>query len=335
MPQALQDKGGWANRDCVDYFADYAESVTALVAGRSDQLFLLNEPNVHAVMGHLLGLHAPGTSDIGDFFAALHHQNLATGVGVERLRAAAPGTALGTILNLQPVLAGARGEEHEAAAGLVDAVYNRAVLDPLLRGSYPAAIEGFLEPYLATDDLAQISQPLDLLGVNHYTRLYVLADPDGPAGLALGTPPEGSEVTAMGWEIAPDAMFEQLLELRSDYGNPAVVITESGAAFSDQQDPAGRIDDQRRAAYLVAYVQAAVRAREAGCDVRGYFAWTLVDNFEWNDGWTLHFGVIAMDPTTQIRTPRPSATLYSQIAHINALPQDILARYGVGNSGEK
>jgi len=322
LPQALQDKGGWPLRDCAYYFADYAERVAALVAGRSKHLFLLNEPNVHAVMGHLLGLHAPGTSDIGDFFAALHHQNLASGMGVERLREAAPGAALGTILNLQPVLAGARGEEHEAAAGLVDAVYNRGVLDPLLLGSYPATIEGFLEPYLKDGDLAQASRPIDLLGVNHYTRLYVLADPDGPAGLALGAPPAGSEVTDMGWEVAPDALFAQLLELKNDYGNPAVVITENGAAYSDRQEPAGGIEDQGRTAYLASYIGAAARALGAGCDVRGYFAWTLVDNFEWSFGFDKRFGLVHLDRRTLARTPKRSFAAFRQIVAANGVPDE-------------
>lgn len=323
LPQSLEDRGGWTNRDMAAYFADYVELILDIFGDRVSHLFMLNEPNVHAVMGHLLGLHAPGRSDLAEFLAAVHHQNLATGLGIGRARALVPATKLGTILNLQPVLPGAAGEEHEAAAALVDAAYNRAFLDPLLRGSYPEALIGMLGPYLRGDDLAQIAAPLDILGVNHYTRLRVLADPDGPAGLALAPAPTGSEVTDMGWEIAPNALHSLLLELRDDYGNPAVVITENGAAFADRHDRRGRVDDRLRGEYLVRYVRAVERAVEDGCDVRGYFVWTLVDNFEWAEGFSKRFGLVQFDRETLARTPKSSYELYRRIVAHNGVPGDL------------
>lgn len=318
LPQALQERvGGWTGRDCAHYFADYAGSLADLLAGRCEHVLLLNEPNVHAVMGHLLGLHAPGLSDLGDFFAALHHQNLATALAAEQLRQELPAAALGTVLNLQPVRPADEGEEHQAAAALVDAVYNRGALDPLYRGAYPEALTGFLEPYLQADDQTRLAQPLDLLGLNHYTRLYVRAAPEAPAGLELAPPPAGREVTAMGWEVAPEAFVEQLTELRDDYGNPPVYVTENGAAFADEPDARGRVNDRARAAYLSDHVRALLAAREEGCDVRGYFAWTLVDNFEWAEGFSKRFGLVHLDRESQLRTPKRSFDAYREIISAN------------------
>lgn len=325
LPQALEERGGWTDRDTALYFSDYAQLVTEELADRVSHVFVLNEPNVHAVMGHLLGLHAPGRSDLAEFLAAVHHQNLATGLAVARLREAAPGVALGTILNLQPVEPGASGEEHEAAAKLVDAAYNRAVLDPLLLGRYPEALEGMVSPYVRAEDGDTIHAGLDLLGVNHYTRLRVLADPNGPAGLALAPPPGGREVTAMGWEVAPQAFYQQLLELKENYGNPPVVVTENGAAFQDRPGPDGRVEDRERVAYLARYLRALERAVEDGCDVRGYFAWTLVDNFEWAEGFSKRFGLVRLDRETLSRTPKLSYQAYRGIVAHNGVPDELLA----------
>lgn len=322
LPQALQERGGWTNRDVAYYFADYAGIAADLIGDRCEQMMLLNEPNVHAVMGHLLGIHAPGLADLESFLAAIHHQNLATGLGVERLREITPSTSLGTILNLQPVVAALPGEDHEAAAGLADAAYNRAVLDPLLRGRYPEALEGLLEPHLQAGDLEQISRRIDLLGVNHYTLLRVAADPQAPAGLSLQGAPAGSRVTAMGWEVAPEALYRQLVELKQEYGNPPVVITENGAAFHDRPSASGRVEDLERAAYLASYTEAVARACAAGCDVRGYFAWTLVDNFEWSHGFDRRFGLVHLDRETLKRTPKRSFEIFRDIVSSNQAPDD-------------
>lgn len=324
LPQVLQDAGGWANRDTAEYFADHVEGVAELFADRVEHWFALNEPNVHAVLGHLLGLHAPGSSDIGTFLAAVHHQNLATGLAVERLRATVPDLTAGTIVNLQPVAAGVDGEEHEAAAALVDAAYNRACLDPLLLGRYPQLLEDMLEPYVREGDLTVIAAPLDVLGVNHYTRLFVRADDDSPVGLTLTEPPQGSEVTAMGWEVAPAALERQLVELKDRYGNPPVVVTENGAAFPDRTRSRGdgRIEDRDRVAYLIAYLRALKGAMEAGCDVRGYFAWTLVDNFEWASGFTHRFGLVELERPNLTRRPKASFEAYREIVASGVLPDD-------------
>lgn len=321
LPQSLQERGGWANRDTVDYFADHAARVAERLGDRVSHWFMLNEPNVHAVLGHLLGIHAPGVADLATYLAAVHHQNLATGVAVARLREMGA-ERLGTIVNLQPVVPAEPGEEHEAAAALVDAAYNRASLDPLLKGSYPEPLADLIETYLRPNDMQVCSTPLDLLGVNHYTRLYVRADPAGPAGLALASPPPGSQLTAMGWEVAPLAFKEQLLLLKNEYGNPTVVVTENGAAFAEGEagTRAARREDRERARYLVDYLRELSAAIDEGCNVRGYFVWTLVDNFEWSSGYRHRFGLVELDRDSLARRPKLSFDVYRDIVATGNLP---------------
>ena len=313
LPQALQDRGGWAARDTVHYFVDYAAAVAEHLGDRVRHLLMLNEPNVHAVLGHLLGVHAPGVSDPAAFAAALHHQNLAAGAGLARLRDVDAAFTLGTIVNLQPVLPAEDGEEHERAAALLDAVWNRTTLDPLLLGSYPEAAAWLLDGIADPDDIRLIQQPIDVLGVNFYSRAWVRASEASLVGLEQVDPPAGAETTAMGWEVAPDALVGQLAELRDRYGNPPVVITENGAAFQDVPDAEGRVEDEARARYLVRHLRALQAALEAGCDVRGYFAWTLVDNFEWAEGFSKRFGLVHLDRATQSRTPKRSFDVYRSI----------------------
>ncbi len=320
LPQALQERGGWASRDTADHFAEYAAAVAERLGDRVRTFLLLNEPNVHALLGHLLGIHAPGESDVATYAAALHHQNLATGLALARLRDLNGGWTLGTVLNLQPVVAGADGEEHAQAARLFDAVWNRACLDPLLRGSYPDAAAPFLDPVQRAGDLALIAQPIDLLGVNFYTRMRVRASASSLVGMEMAPAPPDAELTAMGWEVAPEALTAQLLELKEAYGNPAVVVAENGAAYEDPPARNGRVDDPRRCSYLVRHVSAVAEAIDAGCDVRGYLAWTLVDNFEWSEGFGRRFGLVHLDLDTLRRTPKASFELYRDVIRERRVP---------------
>lgn len=310
LPQALQDRGGWTSRDCADYFADYAAAVAGRLGDRVRTFLMLNEPNVHALLGHLTGQHAPGVSDLSAYLAAIHHQNLAVGKGIARLRALDAGFRLGSVVSLQPVLPAAEPgteprEEDVAAASLADAAYNRASLDPLLLGRYPAAMAGFFEALLRAGDEETMRQRVDLLGVNHYTLQRVRLG-RGPLGLELVPPGAGTEATQMGWRVAPEALTRTLLELKSAYGNPPVVITENGAAYEDPPVRNGTVDDASRVAYFARYIRGVAAALEAGCDVRGYLAWTLVENFEWGDGFTRRFGCVALDRETLERTPKAS-----------------------------
>lgn len=314
LPLALQERGGWAARDTADHFADYAVAVAERLGDRVGHFLMLNEPNVHAVLGHLLGVHAPGLTDLAAFQKAVHHQNLATGMGVARLREMAGGLKLGTVLSLQPTKAASDVEEDVRAAELVDAIWNRCVLDPLLTGHYPEAVAVLMAGLDLEADRALIQQPLDILGVNYYRPVRVRASDASPVGLELAPPAADVAVTAMGWEIVPEALLEQLRELKERYGNPPVAITENGAAFADPAPSGGRVDDPERLRYLLAHLRAVRTALDEGCDVRGYFAWTLIDNFEWAEGFTKRFGLVHLDLETLERTPKRSFDGYAAIA---------------------
>ncbi len=318
LPQALQEKGGWTSRDTASYFADYAEVVAERLGDRAKAFFMLNEPNVHALLGHLVGQHAPGLSGLSDYLAAVHHQNLAVGLGAQRLREMGP-WKLGNIVNLQPIEPASDHEDDHAAAALADEAYNRSSLDPLLKGTYPAPIAPLMDVMIRPGDMETIQQPLDLIGLNHYTVQRIGAG-EGPIGLRLAEPLPGSELTAMGWQVAPEALTRQLLELKERYGNPPVVITESGAAFDDPAPQRGRVDDRRRVDYLRSYLQATAEAIEQGCDVRGYFLWTLIDNFEWAEGYAKRFGIVHLDHETLKRTPKESFRFYQEVVRSGGVP---------------
>lgn len=312
LPQALEDDGGWTNRDTVYRFADYAEAVATALGDRVQHFLMLNEPSIVALLGHLLGIHAPGKSDMSAYAAATHHLNLATGEGVSRLRQLGD-WQLGTILNLEPVHGvGDDEEEIGRVVSLYDAFRNRNYLDPLLLGSYPEAISLLLQPYVQGDDLATISQPLDMLGLNLYSRVRVAADPASLVGFRQLDPPRGADRTEMNWEVYPDALFEQLLELKERYGNPPVYVTENGAAFADEPDDDGAVRDPERIRFMEMYLDAVHRALEAGVDVRGYFVWTLIDNFEWAEGYSKRFGLVYVDFDSQERVPKSSFDWYRE-----------------------
>ena len=321
LPQALQERGGWADRDVVERFSDHAASVMAVLGDRVEHVALLNEPNVVGLLGHLLGLHAPGLSDLDAYAAATHHLNLATGKTLDRLRREGRGWALGTILNLQPVLAQGDSEDDAAAAALLDAVWNGNHLDPLVSGRYPAATEALLERFVREGDLESVKRPLDWFGLNLYSQLRVAADPSSLVGLRLVEPPEEAETTAMGWEVAPEALSRQLKEAQARLGEVPIVVTENGAAYRDRPGPDLEVDDLRRTNYLERHVREVLAAREAGVDVRGYFVWSLLDNFEWHEGYARRFGLVYVDYPTQRRVPKRSFRWYRQLVRSGVIPR--------------
>jgi len=318
LPQALQDRGGWTNRDLPLHFTDYAAFVADAYGDRVEHFVAMNEPNVVALLGHLLGVHAPGVNHLEAFFRGkrhlqgvfrvIHHLNLAQGMALAHLRGMNAAWQLGTVLNLQPVHPETESEADRGAAARLDTFWNRSVLEPLLNGQYPGELEEVYEAAVRAGDLELIKQPLDFLGLNLYTRFLVRAD-SGPIGMAQGTPPAGAKLTAMGWEVVPEALYEQLTELRTRYDNPRVFVTENGAAFSDT--PEGH--DPERIAFLGGYLGALHRALEEGCNVGGYFVWSLLDNFEWAEGYTKRFGLVYVDFETQKRTPKASYRWFQEL----------------------
>ncbi len=306
LPQAVQDPGGWLNRDTAEKFADYARVVAQRLGDRVKHWAMLNEPNVHALFGHGMGEHAPGLKGLPNFLAAIHHQNLAQGRAIQALRAERSGFSLGTVTSLQPVRPSADSEDDRRAAKRFDAMWNGACLDPLMKGSYPAPVADDFAPLIADGDLAAMQQPTDYLGVNYYAPMYVMSASQSLFGAWFGTVPAGTRFTAMGWPIDAGGLTEQLIRLRGRYGDIDFYVTENGACYDDPLAADGTVHDDDRIAYLRDHIAAASRALAAGVKLRGYFVWSLLDNFEWAEGYSRRFGVVHVDFTTLKRTPKSS-----------------------------
>jgi beta-glucosidase len=320
LPQALQDRGGWTERMIADRFADYAALMARQLGDRVRHWVMLNEAAVTAIMGHGLGEHAPGLKSLEAMYRAMHHQNLAQGRALEALRGeGGERFACGTVMSLQPVRPGGGLAANRAAAAQWDALWNRAFLDPLFHGRYPALVEPAVAPLIRPGDLDLIRQPVDFLGVNYYGPMYRRADPGGPLASNWGAPPRGMPRTDMGWPVDPTTLLELLTELGERYANPAIYITENGASYKDAAGAAGRVEDPRRIAYLRDHIRICHRALARGVRLRGYFVWTLMDNWEWAHGYRAHFGLAQVDRKTMRRTPKASYSWYARLARANAL----------------
>jgi beta-glucosidase len=331
LPQALEDAGGWPVRDTALRFAEYAELVHAALGDRVDLWTTLNEPWCSANLGYMSGRHAPGRRDAGDALAAMHHLLLGHGLAVRAMRQQARADQRFLItLNLSPIVPASDDPADLAAAHRLDGLQNRSYLDPVLRGSYPADVvqanRGASDwGFVHDGDLDLISQPIDMLGVNYYFPLRVAADPTaagnpeqpGSAGIRM-LPPRGP-LSEMGWESSPGSLTDLLVRLHSDYGIP-LVVTENGAAFPDVLEPDGQVHDPARQAYLEAHIAAVHEAITRGADVRGYFAWSLLDNFEWAEGYAKRFGLVHVDYTTLARHPKDSAHWYALRARADGVP---------------
>jgi beta-glucosidase len=355
LPQALEDSGGWPERDTAERFAEYAVIVARALGDDVGFWITLNEPWVAAWMGYGTGRMAPGRADIGLAVAATHHMLLGHGLAVAALRQELGGDArLGITLNLSPVRVHGDSEADRRAQRLVDGNLNRLYLDPVFKGRYP---EDMTEHYgerrpgfevVRDGDLDAIAVPLDFLGVNYYSPRNVLAIDRvhggvAPAGLAAlaGRPGSRAErdraiaedmgaaevwplhlaTSAMGWTIEPDGLTELLVRLQRDYDPPALYITENGTAINDYVNPDGRVLDPERIAYLDAHLRAAEAAIEQGVQLRGYFTWSLLDNFEWALGYSRRFGLVYVEYGTQRRVPKASYDWYREVIAAGGLPQ--------------
>jgi beta-glucosidase len=306
LPQALQDEGGWLKRDTAEKFADYARVVGRRLGDRVKHWAMFNEPNVHALFGYGAGSHAPGLTGLANMLAATHHQNLAHGRALQALRAEHSGLRLGTVISLQPVRASSESPEDRRAAERFDALWNGAFAEPLLQGFYPAAVAAEFAPLTASGDLAVIHQPMDFLGINYYSRMYVANAPGSLLGAWWGPIPGVTRFTAMGWPVTPEGLHEVLTSLRDRYGDLELYVTENGACFDDRVDADGTVRDDDRIAFLRDHLAAAHRALADGVNLRGYFVWSLLDNFEWAEGYTRRFGVVRVDFASLKRTPKAS-----------------------------
>ena len=313
LPQALQDEGGWTHRDTADKFADYARVVARRLADRVKHWVMFNEPNVHALFGHGNGSHAPGLTGMVNLRGAIHHQNLAQGRALQALRAEHAGLRLGTVINVQPTRPSSPTDEDRRAAARFDAYWSGGFLDPLFKGCYPPAIADEFAPLIAAGDLQTIRQPIDFLGLNYYAPMYIADAPQNLLGAWYGAVPAGTRLTAFEWPIDAAGLTEALNRLRDQYGNPEVYVTENGACYNDLVAADGTVHDNDRIAYLREHLAAARGALAGGVRLRGYFVWSLIDNFEWAEGFSRRFGVIHVDYTTLKRTPKSSFAYLADI----------------------
>jgi beta-glucosidase len=313
LPQALDDLGGWTNRDSAGWFADYATLVVKRYGDRVKTFATFNEFSVFTLFGYAIDWAAPGVTDRSAHLRAIHHVNLAHGAGVDVVRAHVPNASIGAIHNRQIVHPERDTPADKAAAALLNEHWNLAFADPQLLGCYPPLIAQDIEPYVQGGDLARICRPTDWFGLNHYGPIFAKADPDTTWGFAWGEPPDKTPHPEIGWPIFPEAFRDELLEITRRYRMP-IYITENGCGGgvgSDVPDESGHVADSHRIAYLRIYNKMMQDAMAAGADVRGYFVWALLDNFEWGSGYGNRFGLVHVDYQTLKRTPKASARWYS------------------------
>lgn len=331
LPQALALDGGWLSRDTPARFADYVATVSSRLGDRVTSWLTINEPFEESMRGYAQGRHAPGRTSPAGGLRAAHHLLLAHGLGMQALRAASAGAQAGIVLNLYPVEPAGAGAADASAADRVDLVQNRLFLDPLLSGGYSGAARSLLARFGAGDvvrgaDEAVIAAPMDFLGVNYYTAYTVTAG-DGKPGAAPSAYPGAEDVrfvttgrsTDMGLPVRPDGLGSLLRRLQASYAPPPIIITENGAAYRDTRCGSA-VEDFRRAAFLRRHIAQVLDAASAGIEVRGYFPWTLLDDFEWSAGFTQRFGLVAVDFATGERLPKASYHWYRRFLGRTARP---------------
>lgn len=303
LPQALQERGGWVVRDTAQRFAEYAERMGRRLGDRVAAIATHNEPWCTAILGHEVGKFAPGWRDPQAAVQVAHHLLLSHGLALQAMRASGVRASLGIVLNQSPATPATDGQADRAEAQRQFAAFVRWYMDPLFLKRYPTIDGRALHPVVDENDFEIMAQPLDFLGINYYTRIWAsTAQPPVPA-------PKRQGETDMGWEIYPEGLTELLTWLHRNYRLPPVYITENGMAHADRLVD-GAVADQPRIDYVHAHLQALARAIEAGVDVRGYFYWSLLDNYEWDSGYGKRFGLVHVDYDTQVRTPKASAYWY-------------------------
>jgi beta-glucosidase len=336
LPQALEDAGGWPARDTAARFAEYAELAVAALGDRVKYWTTLNEPWCSAFLGYGSGVHAPGRSDGADAVRAGHHLMLGHGLAAQALRASRADAEVGVTLNLYAISPLTGSPADADAARRIDGLANRFFLDPILRGEYPADVVADLREvtdfgHVRDEDLAVIATPLSVLGINYYSRYVVGAPPEGeqpgphwrkpstwPGSEHITFGDRGLPVTDMNWEIDAPGMVEVLTRVHREYPELPLYVTENGSAFIDDVVD-GEVHDADRLAYFDSHLRACHEAIAAGVPLRGYFAWSLMDNFEWAWGYSKRFGMVYVDYETQARIPKSSAKWYATVIRNNGL----------------
>jgi beta-glucosidase len=310
LPQALDDLGGWTVRDAAGWFADYATLVARRYGDRVKRFATFNEPSVFTLFGYGFGDSAPGISGPDRLRRAIHNVNLAHGAAVDVIRAIVPDALIGAIHNYQPCLPATPADAE--AAELFGAYWDHAFPDPQCLGTYPARLAPAMEPYVQPGDLARICRPIDWFGLNHYSPIYAKTNKDAPLGFTFGPAPPDLSHTPIAWPIHPDAFRDSLLEVSARYRLP-IYVTENGFGGHEAPDTAGSVNDESRIHYLKRYIEAMHQAIAEGADVRGYFVWSLLDNFEWGSGYGVRFGLVYVDYPTLRRIPKASFRWYADL----------------------
>lgn len=314
LPQALEDDGGWLNRVSIERFADYAAIMGERLGDRVADWIPVNEPNVVTLMGHAVAMHAPGKALMFDALPVGHHLLVAHGRAAIALRAAGA-TSVGCANNHAPIWPASDDPADVGAAKLFDSIWNGHYLEGMLLGRYSDDLAMLLEDHVREGDFATMRQPLDFYGINYYNPMRIGAGDDDAELPFEFREVLGHPTTDFGWPVVPDALREWLIMFRARLraAIPPIVITESGCAYNMGPDENGVVDDQARIDYLAAHLTAVAEAVERGVDVRGYYAWSLMDNFEWSEGYTQRFGLVHVDYETQVRTPKRSFDWYADL----------------------
>jgi len=314
LPEALQLRGGWNNREVVEWFGEYAEMLTSRFGDRVKNWMTLNEPLCSAWLGHLYGDMAPGIKDLQTALNVSHHLLMSHGLACQVIRSNVSEANVGIVINVTPAVPATDSQEDSNAAQLADGFDNRWFLDPVFGRTYPADVIDTLgaSPEIHSGDMKLIAQDLDFLGVNFYFRQTVAADQNSKPLPIRSVNRENVKRTAMNWEVHPQAFEEILLRISKEYSPKAIYITENGSAWNDEVIN-GEIIDDERIDYLARHLDAMRSAREQGAPILGYFAWSFLDNFEWAYGYEKRFGLIYVDYKTQKRTPKKSAFFYRQL----------------------
>ena len=331
LPQALEDAGGWPSRDTAQRFADYVQVISQALGDRISDWILLNEAAAFTSLGYLNGAHAPGRKSSRDFLKASHVANLAQGEGFRALKAIRPKARVGSAFSMSPCEPATDSAEDIAAAERAHGMVNLWFLEPALRGRYPDVLAFPAEYFMGVekDDMEKVRAPLDFIGMNVYYRTMVSAPSlherffDSqlwflPANMFGGAKGPKND---MGWEVWPQAIHDIVMRITHDYDRPAIEITESGCAYGDRPDKKDEVADTRRIAYYQANLMQLACAIQEGADVRSYHAWSLLDNFEWAEGYSQRFGLIDVDYQTQKRTIKDSGRWFAKVAKQNALPE--------------
>ena len=315
LPQALQDQGGWANPESVSWFADYTDLITRRLGDRVKHWITMNEPWVIAYMGHLDGVHAPGIKDLKTTLRVAHHVLLAHGAAMPVIRQNVPDAVAGITLDFTPAFPISDSAEDAQAAVYANGQKTRWFGDAVLKGKYPSdMVELLRDPLdgLDLDAIVTAAAPIDFLGINYYTRQMVKYDAGNPFKFAATGDGE-RERSDIGWEVVPEVLYDFLVKFNTDYDLPPLYITENGAAYHDPTPENGVVDDPGRLAYLKAHLEAISKAIDAGVPMKGYFVWSLLDNFEWAYGYEMRFGIVHIDFETLARTPKNSALFYRDL----------------------